>query len=73
MYFHRILTSLTSNYEAFQERLVKGLDVCNSDEVRKVYEVLVKEMKTQSAIFTDILKLLDEGVINGKGNTTKEG
>jgi len=65
MYFHRILTSLTSSYEAFQERLVKGLDVCNPDEVRKVYEVLAKEMKTQSAIFSNVLNLLNGGILDG--------
>lgn len=72
MYFHRILTSLTNSYEAFQGRLVKGLDICNPDEVRKVYEVLAKEMGTQSAIFGNILNLLDGGLIDGKGSVVKE-
>jgi len=64
IYFHRILASLTSSYEAFQERLVKGLDICNADEVRRVYEVLTKEMSTQSEIFSNVLKLLDGGTVN---------
>lgn len=72
-YFQRILTSLTSSYETFQDRLVKGLDVCNPDEVRKVYEVLAKEMGTQSAIFGNILQLLDGGIIDGKRSTVEEG
>lgn len=64
MYFYKVINVFVQRYDEFLNQLIKGLNVCNLEEVKSLYEYLSKDLGIQLTVLRNIAESLGD-LMNG--------
>jgi len=56
IYLKKSIGRLVDNHNKLQEKIVEGVDICNSKEIERVYKMLRSEFNSQLSVFYTALK-----------------